>query len=648
MRALRPVKTSLLLFFLLITFTFSFYVAQPVKADTIDLTVNTNKERYYLRENVSIYGTLKSDGTPVADAMVAIEVDNPLVRALTFRTVTIGTPPTPNVGFKNVSLADEYGNPEDTFYIPIPVYVPENLKLYVNGTIEILTTLPGGATMTFTICDNNSHCIGSSFFGIAPLLEGITKIGPVAIPVEAWATTGTATIYANIYTQRPLQGGYPLCPEKVATFTIIRGSGGSGSAGSGGGSYTGTDGTYECGFRLSPEPTVGTHTVICNALVGQEQKQESKTFEVKTASYPPQASFTYTPPEPWVNVTVVFDASASTPENGTIISYEWDFGDGTDPVIEYDPVTTHIFTTNDTFTVTLNVTDSEGLWCITSKPVTVSPPYGPTADFTYSPPEPFVNGTTTFNASYSTLGWNGTAHPPIVEYRWDFDDGTDPVIEYDPITAHIYEAEGNYTVTLNVTDTMGWRDTASQNLTVHIESLRHDIAIMSITYVPPVAYRNATPPIDIGVVVRNNGTIPETFNMTAYYNVTATEWESIETQNVIQLYPLNETTVHFTWNTSTLPLYVNYVIKVETSTIPEDTNPADNTIIGNTLMVKFPGDANGDQWVDWKDLLLELVPAYGTTIGDPGWNPSCDFNGDGWVDWKDLLMYLVPFYGTQA
>jgi len=84
----------------------------------------------------------------------------------------------------------------------------------------------------------------------------------------------------------------------------------------------------------------------------------------------PIARFTYSPEQPCVNETVNFDASASS---GDLISYEWDFGDGSPKVVESGPVTTHIYEAIGNYTVTLTVTDREGLTNSTSKTITVLP-----------------------------------------------------------------------------------------------------------------------------------------------------------------------------------------------------------------------------------------------------------------------------------
>jgi len=91
---------------------------------------------------------------------------------------------------------------------------------------------------------------------------------------------------------------------------------------------------------------------------------------VPTGPGTPVASFTFTPASPLVHEVITFDASASTPDGGTISNYTWGFGDGNITTVTTATIT-HVYTINATYTVTLNVTDSDGLTGTTSKSVTV-------------------------------------------------------------------------------------------------------------------------------------------------------------------------------------------------------------------------------------------------------------------------------------
>lgn len=91
------------------------------------------------------------------------------------------------------------------------------------------------------------------------------------------------------------------------------------------------------------------------------------------AQTPPQAAFIYYPIMPMVNDVMTFDASASKPgdPNVTLVNFGWNFSDGSPEVNTPNNVTTHSFGTPNNYNVTLNVTDSRGLWSTASKIVTV-------------------------------------------------------------------------------------------------------------------------------------------------------------------------------------------------------------------------------------------------------------------------------------
>lgn len=85
----------------------------------------------------------------------------------------------------------------------------------------------------------------------------------------------------------------------------------------------------------------------------------------------PVAIFTCTPAEPVQKLVATFNASKSYDPDGDIISYNWNFGDSTSN--QTGMITTHIFMLPGEYTVTLTVTDNEGLKNSTSKVIKVLP-----------------------------------------------------------------------------------------------------------------------------------------------------------------------------------------------------------------------------------------------------------------------------------
>jgi serine protease len=98
-------------------------------------------------------------------------------------------------------------------------------------------------------------------------------------------------------------------------------------------------------------------------------------------------------------------------------------------------------------------------------------PSNPAARFLYSPANPVVNETITFDASVS-----GDLDGSIINHQWDFGDGANST-GIDPIATHSYESVGSYGVVLKVTDNDGFNDTSTKTVTV--EKIRSSISIMA-------------------------------------------------------------------------------------------------------------------------------------------------------------------------
>lgn len=200
------------------------------------------------------------------------------------------------------------------------------------------------------------------------------------------------------------------------------------------------------------------------------------TATVHYEKTPPRAAFTYSPLDPYVNMTVTFSASASTAggSNDTIVKYEWNFGDGTPKINQTTFTTTHVFAQVNNYNVTLNVTNSQGVWSVTSKVLAILPPDEPTADFMWYPATPRAGQTVTFDATMSRPGYNGTHYLPIVDYTWDFGDNniTDA---NDTTVVHEYKTYGDFNVTLKVTDANGLNRNVTKTVRVRMIGLTGDV-----------------------------------------------------------------------------------------------------------------------------------------------------------------------------
>jgi len=167
----------------------------------------------------------------------------------------------------------------------------------------------------------------------------------------------------------------------------------------------------------------------------------------------PSATFTYSPSDPSIEDIIDF-IDTSTDPDGTITSWDWDFGDGTTST-EQNP--SHQYTDMGEYMVQLTVTDNDGLTNTAEQPITLRN-LPPTASFTYSPVEPTVGEDILFSDASSD-----PERQPITAWIWDFGDGATST-EENP--THAYETSGSYPVTLTVTDYEGLEDTYSATVEV--------------------------------------------------------------------------------------------------------------------------------------------------------------------------------------
>ena len=230
---------------------------------------------------------------------------------------------------------------------------------------------------------------------------------------------------------------------------------------------TNSEGRATAVYTAPPSPAVAVDTSTIVDIFVQPFGSDFNNATIKTAAIrlvPPQivagpfnliASFTTAPAAPVDNQDVFFDASASS---GDIVSYSWDFGDGSR---ESGRTTTHAYATTGVYHATLTIADQYGRTRSTTRTITVTAGSNPTAAFVFSPTGPRVNQNIAFNASAS----RAAAGLQIVSYTWDFGDGTGP--RTGGVTMnYTYTVPATYAVTLVVTDETGKTATLTVNVVV--------------------------------------------------------------------------------------------------------------------------------------------------------------------------------------
>lgn len=168
---------------------------------------------------------------------------------------------------------------------------------------------------------------------------------------------------------------------------------------------------------------------------------------------PPFARFFAAPSPSTPGDPVYFDATASFDPDGTVASYEWDFGDS---ILGSGVTTTHAYTSLGTYTAALTVRDDQNLTSTTTRDVIVS--LEPTAAMAYSPTAIYIGLDIAFDGS-------GSADPDgaVVSYAWDFGDGTQAIGVQ---VSHAFAAKGTFAVTLLVVDDVGLSNETSSMIQV--------------------------------------------------------------------------------------------------------------------------------------------------------------------------------------
>ena len=143
-----------------------------------------------------------------------------------------------------------------------------------------------------------------------------------------------------------------------------------------------------------------------------------------------------------------------------------------------------------------------------------------------------------------------------------------------------------------------------------IMPIERDVAVINV--VPSATEVSPCNVVNIMVVVKNEGDITETFDVSAYYDSAL-----IGTLPVISLPSESERTLTFGWSTSCVPPGV-YTISAVASPVPGEIDVADNTFIDGTVEIKPshepPVVSELPAWLVWLVAILIALAAASLTV----------------------------------
>jgi PKD repeat protein/GH25 family lysozyme M1 (1,4-beta-N-acetylmuramidase) len=385
-----------------------------------------------------------STGSPITwvwsfgDNSVAT-VQNPIHTYATAGLYTVSLKAT-NAGGSNTTIRTNY----ITVIVPAPV---ANFSATpTTGTVPL--------TVTFTDSSTNSPTEWNWSFGDGSLVNVTAKN-----PVHPYLSAGTYTVSLNvtnsggsnittrtsyIVVKPPVPvtdfGGYPTSGKIPLTVQFIDSSLGS---------PTEWNWSFGDGALSNVKNPIYTYTAAGTFTVSLNATNEGGSNSTTRLNYitvlpliPPVAGFDANVTSGKVPLTVQFNDTST----GSPTSWNWSFGNGALSTMQ-NPV--HTYTASGTFTVSLNVTNSDGSNSSSRlNYITVLPLVPPVAGF---------DANATSGNVPLTVQFNDTSTGSPIAWNWSFGDGA---LSSEKNPVHIYVTAGNYSVSLNVTNSDG------SNLTV--------------------------------------------------------------------------------------------------------------------------------------------------------------------------------------
>jgi PKD repeat protein len=350
----------------------------------------------------------------------------------------------------NITVRDASGQPVSgqRLMLSLPVNVPSGTRL---SSSEVMTDSNGQASVIVT-APIQSSTGNSIVVNVLPVGGNLDSVLPRTVSITLTPV--------NSSRPTPLFSFNPANPEigQVVQFNASTTTDESVACLDScsyfwdfGGEATATGRIVQYRFRAG-----GTYVVALTVTDSQGQSETARQTVTVSANNLPTVTVAATG-DSRVGRPMRFTATTTVPANHRIVSYEWNFGDGTSTTTTA-PTAQHTYNAQGLYVVRVTVRDDLGQTA--QGFVNVDIGSGITADFSFEPA--IVGEDVTFDASRSVTEGGAT----IRLYTWNWGDGSPTESTTSATIEHEFATVGTFSVTLTITDSEGRTASRSRDVTV--------------------------------------------------------------------------------------------------------------------------------------------------------------------------------------
>lgn len=222
---------------------------------SLSLTVASTRAHYYVGTNIIIHGNATIAGSS-ENTLVGLELLSPKNTSIV-RTVASGSDPPQGpwpINITDFYPSDNYGNHTNSFAAGSQAYFTVQIQSMANETLPYLICID--ALNTYNASIGQTFSQGVIQPGSPSLL-----ISAVYLPYDTY--NGTATAYAEVFSDWPHNNGLPYCPGQSVSFDIWEGVTTKPRPVSYGNVTFQSD--YERAFNLSSDYSFGNYSVYATA-----------------------------------------------------------------------------------------------------------------------------------------------------------------------------------------------------------------------------------------------------------------------------------------------------------------------------------------------------------------------------------------------